>query len=69
MLQACHVVLLKVIIKNKFQIEMFWMCWPSSLLVSRHGAGEVSAAGDLPGQHPLQELNIGAGCTRHLGTR
>lgn len=68
-LQACDVMLFKVIIKNKFQMEMFWMCCPSSLLVSRHGAGEVAAAGGLPGQHPLQELNIGAGCTRHLGTR
>lgn len=69
MIQACNVMLFEVIIKNKFQMETFWMCWPSSLLVSRHGAGEVAAAGGLPRQHPIQELNIGAGCTRHLGTR
>lgn len=68
MLHACHVIIFKVILKSKFQMEMFWMCWLSSLLVSHHGASEVSAAGSLPGQHPLQELNIGAGCTKHFGT-
>lgn len=59
----------KVVIENKFQMEMFRMCWLSSLLVFHHGAVEVAAAGSLPGQHPLQELNIGAGCTRHFSTR